>query len=290
MNKINNTSKYGIVSGLMMLTILSLGIASIMPTKAEASCGCYYYRSPAKIPTGRNTYGNSYYAPGKVPVSQNGSDNDTYENPKRVATGKDSSDSKNYKSAKRIPVGYADFYDTYESPDVIPASYNTSGSAFGDNGDSENEINPLPVISYVNPDSIKSGQEEMTVSIVGYNFTKNSVARWNSSNRPTRYIDSNHLLIGLYQEDIAQNGGYLITVLNPGPGGGFSNSILFTISDSGEVEKNDSNLAASAIGAGFLPTSLVGWILLMILILLLVMFWRKIYVDDKKKNAPLKHA
>jgi hypothetical protein len=60
------------------------------------------------------------------------------------------------------------------------------------------------------------------------------------------------------------------------------------------VSKNseDNSLAANAIfGDGsFLPNTLAEWLLLAILILLAVVLWRRIWVTDAQRNAPLKHA
>lgn len=50
-------------------------------------------------------------------------------------------------------------------------------------------------------------------------------------------------------------------------------------------------LGANALFAsnGFLPTNFFQWLLLFIIILAIVFLWRKIYVTDHERHAPLKH-
>ncbi|MEK7588260.1 MAG: hypothetical protein AAB438_00395 [Patescibacteria group bacterium] len=54
----------------------------------------------------------------------------------------------------------------------------------------------------------------------------------------------------------------------------------------------DNSLAANAVfGDGsFLPDTFVEWAMLFILILLAIVLWRRIWVTDEQKHAPLKHA
>jgi hypothetical protein len=173
-----------------------------------------------------------------------------------------------------------------------PGSSNKSGTS----SDSEN---PVPIIYSVNPEKLAPGTGDTMVSIVGDNFTPSSVAKWNSEERETIYINPTHLAVKLNSEDLEKSGEYLLTVFNKSPGGGYSNSMLFTLGD-GETaatggattNKNGSSLAGSAIlGAdSFLPFSLINWLIFMILILLGVVLWRKIYFTKEKKEAPLKHA
>lgn len=50
-------------------------------------------------------------------------------------------------------------------------------------------------------------------------------------------------------------------------------------------------LGANALFAsnGFLPTNFFQWLILFIIILAIVFLWRKIYVTDHERHAPLKH-
>jgi 6-phosphogluconolactonase len=62
------------------------------------------------------------------------------------------------------------------------------------------------------------------------NFVAGSVVRWNGGDRPTTSNGSiNALTAQIPASDIAKAGTALITVFNPAPGGGSSNSLTFTI-------------------------------------------------------------
>lgn len=163
-----------------------------------------------------------------------------------------------------------------------------------DNGSSAVvQSNAAPVIYSLSPDAKESGSSGTTISVIGDNFNKDSIVKWNSEDRSAIFVSSSHLAVKLTEEDLSGTGEYLITVFNRAPGGGYSNAMIFTLSGAGSVtgDSDGNNLAGSAILAGsFRPFTLMNWLMLAILILLLVILWRKIYVTDKDRQAPLKHA
>lgn len=60
-----------------------------------------------------------------------------------------------------------------------------------------------------------------------------------------------------------------------------------------ESKNSGSELAGNALfgaGNGFLPSNILQWIIFAILILLAVILWRKLWVTEEDKRAPLKHA
>jgi hypothetical protein len=166
--------------------------------------------------------------------------------------------------------------------------------------------------------------------ITGDDFVPNSVARVNNYSRPITFIDPSHVLVQITGNDLyayRTNGGFFITVWNPGPGGGYSNAKFFTVSnkvastakkstggnivagtrvdtsannnfiDINEIENGSantlSNLASNAIfgGSGFMPNGILQWILVAILILIIVILARKALGGERRYHAaPLKHA
>ena len=63
----------------------------------------------------------------------------------------------------------------------------------------------------------------------------------------------------------------------------------------GSIDSNNgsnSNLSGNALSGGnsFMPSSIVGWLMLFALILLSVMLFRKLWVTEADKSTPLKHA
>jgi YVTN family beta-propeller protein len=95
--------------------------------------------------------------------------------------------------------------------------------------------NLIPAISVLYPSCVPAGEQlvdatDNLLTVVGNNFVADSVVRWNGSDRPT---SGNGTINGLFAQiaasDIATAGTAAVTVFNPGPGGGSSNSVVFTI-------------------------------------------------------------
>ncbi len=183
-------------------------------------------------------------------------------------------------------------------------SGSTSDGTF-DWGTSGVKKNPVPKISSISPKSGNVNMTTNTITITGRNFTPNSVARINTSVRPVTFIDPSHLLLSINSNDLymyQNNGGFFVTVFNEAPGGGYSNGKYFTIKavkGSGTINKDGSgssaggSLAANAFfGSGsILPSGLVSWIILGIMILIIVILARKVFGAEKRYHqTPLKHA
>ena len=148
-------------------------------------------------------------------------------------------------------------------------------------------------------------------------------SRINGANRQTTFIDNSHLLIQVTGNDMylyRTNGGFYITVFNPAPVGGYSNSIFFTINntvssststsakntssnftdttttgtdDTNNINSNSNDLGANAIFgfSNLIPSSLIQWVFFAILILLIVILVRRISGGKEKYDAvPLKHS
>lgn len=185
--------------------------------------------------------------------------------------------------------------------------------------------NPVPGVSAISPSSNDRGVGAKTVTITGEDFIPNSVARLNGSNRPTTFIDHSHLLIQLSANDMYMNDGFFISVFNEAPEGGYSNAIFFTLNkafvtntNSNTVNNNsntttttdntntysntnqtqDSNETGSSLASSvilgsntFLPSGLIGWIFLAIIILIIVILVRRVFGAEEKYHAsPMKHS
>jgi hypothetical protein len=177
--------------------------------------------------------------------------------------------------------------------------------------------NPTPYIASISPNSSNVNATNIVIAITGNGFIPSSIARVNGSDRVTTFIDYSHILIKLNSNDTYNTDGFYINVFNGFPGGGYSNAEYFTInrvvpvantdntysnttqtenttnSDSNNTDGNASNLASAAIlgSTGFLPSGLIQWVLFAIIILLIVIFVRRIFGARKKyEDTPLKHA
>jgi 6-phosphogluconolactonase (cycloisomerase 2 family) len=89
-------------------------------------------------------------------------------------------------------------------------------------------LNPVPTISLLSPSCTPPG-EPVQLTVVGLNFVASSVVRWNGSDRPTTSDAINGLVAQISASDVAAAGTAEVTVFNPAPGGGTSNTSTFTI-------------------------------------------------------------
>ncbi len=89
--------------------------------------------------------------------------------------------------------------------------------------------NPVPVLSGLEPSFTVSGGTAFSLTVKGTSFTPGAVVQWNGQPRQTDFINSTTLAAQITAADIASAGSALITVINPAPGGGESNSLTFQI-------------------------------------------------------------
>lgn len=116
--------------------------------------------------------------------------------------------------------------------------------------------NPLPTVNSIFPLSVNAGSPAITVIINGTNFVSNSVVNFNGVAKPTAYISAVQLSVSLSASDLAFAGSYSITVTNPAPGGGTSNSQIFTVTGGSVVPTINSISPSSKLfgGADFILT------------------------------------
>jgi 6-phosphogluconolactonase (cycloisomerase 2 family) len=135
--------------------------------------------------------------------------------------------------------------------------------------------NPVPSLERLSPSAAPAGGPAFTLFVAGASFLPSSTVQWNGADRPTTYVSANTLKAQISAADIAQPGVAGVTVVNPGPGGGTSNALPFTIVGPGanpipSITRIDppSTPAASAtasaltltvVGDGFLEGSQVQW-------------------------------
>ncbi len=82
------------------------------------------------------------------------------------------------------------------------------------------------------PTSAAPGSAAFTLTVTGSGFTQGAKVFWNSHGRTTTRIDGNHLTVAILASDIATGSTARITVKNPAPAGGTSNTRYFSIQKS----------------------------------------------------------
>jgi hypothetical protein len=89
--------------------------------------------------------------------------------------------------------------------------------------------NPVPTVTSLVPASATVGGAAFSLTVNGTNFINGSVVRWGGSDRTTTYVSGAQLTASITAADIATTGLVAVTVFNPAPDGGTSNSLDFTI-------------------------------------------------------------
>lgn len=181
----------------------------------------------------------------------------------------------------------------------------------------ERVVEQAPVITAITPGEAQINSGAKTITIEGSGFVPGSVAKVNGANRYTTFIDNSHLLAQATSYDVSQtSGGFYVSVINPN--GDYSNAAFFKLEGiaaapvsntnnnandyynyPGSLEaipptpNEDTSLASSVILGGntFLPSSIVQWVLLAIIIMFIIILVRRIFgAREQYDNTPLKHA
>jgi hypothetical protein len=95
-----------------------------------------------------------------------------------------------------------------------------------------NLSNPAPVLTSLSPAAIPANTPGLTLVVLGTNFVDSSIVYIGGSPRATTWIAPGQLNAAVLTSDLAAGGptSLAITVINPAPGGGTSNSLPLAIS------------------------------------------------------------
>jgi hypothetical protein len=104
---------------------------------------------------------------------------------------------------------------------------------------------PAPTISATDPTHVRANSGPFALRVIGTGFGAFSVVRWNGTDRPTRLINTTMLEASIPASDIPAAGTAQVNVHTPAPGGGTSNTIVFTIDPTATL-----TVSASAVAPG----------------------------------------
>jgi RHS repeat-associated protein len=96
-------------------------------------------------------------------------------------------------------------------------------------------LNPVPVLTSIEPDTVMAGSGDLTLTLTGDNFVSSSVVEFNGQQYPVTYIDKGHVEAVIPSSSIEVVGDYPVKVINPSPGGGESDSATLTVTNPVEV-------------------------------------------------------
>lgn len=121
--------------------------------------------------------------------------------------------------------------------------------------------NPIPSIDYLQPQGANAGEPAFDLAVYGVNFVNGAVVQWNGEDRTTTFSSSTELHITVTAEDLLSPGSAVVTVVNPAPGGGSSNSVIFDVAAPGQnptpTITNISPWFANARGASSDPVTVL---------------------------------
>src|SRR6184192_3491289 len=110
-----------------------------------------------------------------------------------------------------------------------------------------------PTITSISPTSTIAGSGQFTLTVNGTNFVSTSPAStvyWNGSPLTTTFVSSTQLTAIVPAANVATVGTASVTVVNPAPGGGTSNSVTFTINPPPPVITS-ATTASGTVGVAF---------------------------------------
>ncbi len=117
------------------------------------------------------------------------------------------------------------------------------------------QVSPIPLINQpLAPDATPAGGSEFTLTVNGTLFAANSVVNWNGTPLlPTTFVNHNQVTAVVPAANIMTATTASVTVTNPGPGGGNSNVVFFTVTS----PTTSLTFASSTISVGTDPGNVV---------------------------------
>ena len=136
----------------------------------------------------------------------------------------------------------------YDSEADSPQTVNLSGTG------QYVTANPVPFVSQApGPYSAMQGGAGFNLTVQGAGFVAGSTVNWGGSPLSTTFVSSDNLTAAVPASSIASTGTAIITVSNPGPGGGLSNFLLFPVTNS----TSSVTLNKTSFGTGNSPGAVV---------------------------------
>src|SRR5439155_1083494 len=111
-----------------------------------------------------------------------------------------------------------------------------------------------PSVSSLSPSSAIAGGAGFNLAVNGAGFVDGFVIRVDGLDRTTTFVDATQLSTTISAAEIAAAGSFAVTVFDPDPSGGESNSLTFTINNPVPTTSTLSPTSATVGGAAFALT------------------------------------
>jgi hypothetical protein len=89
--------------------------------------------------------------------------------------------------------------------------------------------NAAPQITSLVPGGVVVGSNAFELTLTGTGFVQGAVVLWNGADRPTTFVNPMRLTASIAAADVAVEGRFPVTVRNPAPTVGPSNSVMFAV-------------------------------------------------------------
>ncbi|HXE74302.1 MAG TPA: SBBP repeat-containing protein [Candidatus Xenobia bacterium] len=134
-----------------------------------------------------------------------------------------------------------------------------------------NANNPVPAISNLSPATALVGGAAFTLKVEGSNFVSNSVVRFDGVNRTTNFFNFRRLDVPIAASELTAPDTVDVTVFNPAPVGGLSNTAQFVIQNGNfpipsitstnptSAFSGGGNLLLTVNGSDFVANSVLRW-------------------------------
>jgi RHS repeat-associated protein len=96
-------------------------------------------------------------------------------------------------------------------------------------------LNPVPILTLLVPASMPSGSPATTVTLTGHSFVTGATVKFGTTALTTTVVSATSLTAVIPSALLTAKGTVPVTVENPAPGGGVSNSLPFTIENRAPV-------------------------------------------------------
>jgi len=103
------------------------------------------------------------------------------------------------------------------------------GTGGGTGGDPGGAQNPVPTLTSATPTQVAAHNPGTTFTLTGSNFTSTSTAMWSGYQLATTFQSATSLTAHAPWQAFASTGVQYLSVMNPAPGGGTSNSVSFSV-------------------------------------------------------------
>jgi hypothetical protein len=110
--------------------------------------------------------------------------------------------------------------------------------------------NPTPGVVSLAPAEVVAGSADFELNVTGSDFVSGSVARWNGVDLSTRYVSPTQLTATVTAPMVVSVGLFAVSVFNPAPGGGVSNSRTFAVTVRVNPTPTLTSLAPTEVEAG----------------------------------------